>query len=104
VAIFIGVPIVAVAMKLTTVPFIEIDWLHGIEQMLMAVPVHIMAMSFRQAVLSQEEKKRSLPVSCMIFMGAIVSKIRMMLVVCCVSHTSIDIFLSLRKARHTTRP
>jgi hypothetical protein len=62
VAIFMGVPIVAVATKLTGLPFIEMDWLHGIEQMLMAVPVHIMTMSFRQAVLSHENK-RLLPVS-----------------------------------------
>lgn len=62
VAIFMGVPIVAVATKLTGLPFIEMDWLHGVEQTLMAVPVHVMTMSFRQAVLSQENKKR-LPVS-----------------------------------------
>ena len=64
VAIFLGVPIVAITTKRTSVPFIEIDWLHGIEQMLMAVPVHIMAMSFRQAVLSQEKTRSPLPVSC----------------------------------------
>jgi hypothetical protein len=57
-----GVPIVAVATKLTGLPFIQMDWLHGMEQMLMAVPVHIMAMSFRQTVLSHENR-RTLPVS-----------------------------------------
>jgi hypothetical protein len=62
VAIFMGVPIVAVATKRTGLPFIEMDWLHGVEQMLMAVPVHVMTMSFRQAVLSHEHKKK-LPVS-----------------------------------------
>lgn len=61
VAIMSGVTIVATARKLTNdIPFIQIDWLHGIEQLLMAVPAHVMAMSFRQSVQSIE-KNRPLP-------------------------------------------
>lgn len=57
VSIFISIPIVAIATKESGIPFIEIDWLHGIEQLIMAMPVAVMAMSFRQAVLSQQPKR-----------------------------------------------
>lgn len=59
VAILLAIPLVAVTKKLTEgkIPFIAVDWLHGIEQLLMAVPNHVMAISWRQAVLSYEDGK-----------------------------------------------
>lgn len=64
VSILLAVPLVALTKRATggNVPFIAVDWLHGIEQLLMALPNHVMAMSFRQAALSYEDGK-PLPVS-----------------------------------------
>ena len=62
-SIFMSTPLVAIATrKGGGVPFIEMDWVHGIEQCLMAMPVAVMAMSFRQAVRSQQANQ-SLPKS-----------------------------------------
>lgn len=64
ISILLAVPLVAATKTATEgkVPFIAVDWLHGIEQLLMALPSHVMAMSFRQAALSHEDGK-PLPVS-----------------------------------------
>jgi len=59
ISILLAVPLVAATKTATggNVPFIAVDWLHGIEQLLMALPSHVMAMSFRQAALSHEDGK-----------------------------------------------
>lgn len=64
-SILIAVPLVAVTQsKLADGPtrsFISVDWLHGIEQLLMAVPNHVMTSSIRHSVAAVENGK-SLPV------------------------------------------
>ena len=60
-SILIAVPLVAVTQsKLADEPmrsFISVDWLHGIEQLLMAVPNHVMTSSIRQSVAALENGK-----------------------------------------------
>jgi len=60
-SILLAVPLVAVTQsKLADGPmrsFISVDWLHGIEQLLMAIPNHVMVSSFRQAVAAHENGK-----------------------------------------------
>ena len=60
-SILIAVPLVAVTQsKLADEPtrsFISVDWLHGIEQLLMAVPNHVMTSSMRQSVAALDNGK-----------------------------------------------
>lgn len=61
-SILLAVPLVAVTQsKLADGPtmrsFISVDWLHGVEQILMAMPNHVMVSSFRQAVEAHENGK-----------------------------------------------
>lgn len=60
-SILIAVPLVAVThSKLADGPtrsFISVDWLHGIEQLLMAVPNHVMTSSMRQSVAALDNGK-----------------------------------------------
>ena len=67
-SILIAVPLVAVTQSKLLVDeptrsFISVDWLHGIEQLLMAVPNHVMASSMRHSVAALDNGK-PLPVRC----------------------------------------
>ena len=61
ISILIAVPLVAVTQsKLAYGPtrsFISVDWLHGIEQLLMAVPNLVITSSMRQSVAALENGK-----------------------------------------------
>lgn len=59
----VSIPMVTIATKAPGIhSFLEVDWLHFIEAVMLWSSIHVQCMSFRQAVLSVE-KGKPLPAS-----------------------------------------